>query len=218
MCVPHDDFININQLNWNSIFCHLFAKSDVAPEDLIPVETIEDNGILQDCRYVSGILYKRIGKFQFIYPLSWQSYSVKYCLWQNCSLEKSSAFLVTVSLYNADCHWKKSIYVAFKYYNFNEGSNKFYKTNFLTLNHCEVMGMVLDINNYLKNGRWELQSGKKRAKIDSETSSFKLLVENDTQTITQNEEQNDNWSLWMALLHEYFTDENTVNVFITLKR
>ena len=75
--------------------------------------------------------------------------------------------------------------MAFKYYNFNEGSNKFYKTNFLTLNHCEVMGIVLDINNYLKNGRWELQSGKKRAKIDSETSSSKLLVENDTQTITQ---------------------------------
>ena len=53
------------------------------------------------------------------------------------------------------------------------------------------MGMVLDINNYLKNGRWEQQSGKKRAKVDSKTSSSKLPVENDTQTITQNEEQND---------------------------
>ena len=109
MCVPHDDFINITHLNWSRIFFHLFAKSDVAPEDLIPVETIEDNGILQDCRCLSGILYKRIGKFQSFYPLIWQSYSVEYCLWQNCSLEKSSAFLVTVSLYNADCHWKKHL-------------------------------------------------------------------------------------------------------------
>ena len=151
--IPLDVFADIINVDWARMFFSQMAYNQ-PPYDLVYKPTVEQDECLKKDSRFSTTLFHPESKFQK-HKIKFTTGHDKLHLRANLEyfilyLEAGKVFSVSTNIYNPDVVSKKAVYYTFKDFKYNTEKGRMTKQHHLSIHHCEMMGLILKLQQRLE--------------------------------------------------------------------